>query len=107
MNLIEKIEEYLEEAKTDHIVPGINKSYFSQKDTINKMIEFVDEGSKMGGKVWFGKLGRKDIYAIAFYSYDLGVEAKIKSFKSQSEAKEAFDKIKNNISYDDILKLLR
>lgn len=51
MNLIEKIEEYLDEAKTDHIVPGINKSYFSQKDAINKMIEFVDEGSKMGGKV--------------------------------------------------------
>ena len=107
MNLVEKIEEYLKEAKTDHIVPGINKSYFSQKDTINKMIEFVDEGSKMGGKVWFGKLGRKDIYAIAFYSYDLGAEAKITSFKSKEEAQNVFDKIKNGISYDEIAKFLK
>ena len=107
MNLIDKIDEYLEEAKTDHIVPGINKSYFSQKDTINKMIEFVDEGSKMGGKVWLGKLGRKDIYAIAFYSYDLGVEAKITSFKSKEEAQNVFDKIKNGISYDEIIKFLK
>ena len=107
MNLIEKIEEYLDEAKTDHIVPGINKSYFSQKDAINKMIEFVDEGSKMGGKVWFGKLGRKDIYAIAFYSYDLGAEAKVKTFKSKDDAKNAFDKIKNGISYDEILKIFK
>ena len=51
MEVVDKIKKFLSEAPNDHIVPGINKSYFSQKDTINKMIEFVDEGSKMGGKV--------------------------------------------------------
>lgn len=107
MNLVDKIESYLSEAPNDHIVPGVAKTYFSKNETISKNIDFVDEGSKMWAKVWLGKLGKKDVYAVAFHSSDLGVEAKIKSFKSQSEAKEAFDKIKNNISYDDILKLLR
>lgn len=104
MKLIEKINEYLEEATQDYIVPGINKSYFSKNDTTNKMIEFIDEGSKMDGKVWLGKLSKKDVYGVAFYSGDLGTEAKVKSFKNKEEAKGIFDKIKNGISYDEILK---
>jgi hypothetical protein len=71
------------------------------------VIDFVDEGSKMGAKVWLGKLGKKDVYAVAFYSGDLGTEAKVKTFKSKDEAKSIFDKIKDNISYDDILKMMR
>ena len=107
MNLVDKIENYLSEAPNDHIVPGVAKTYFSKNETISKNIDFVDEGSKMWAKVWLGKLGKKDMYAVAFHSYDLGTEAKIKSFKSKDDAKNAFDKIKNGISYDEILKIFK
>jgi hypothetical protein len=33
MKLIEKIDEYLGEALQNHVVPGLNKAYFSKDDT--------------------------------------------------------------------------
>lgn len=107
MDLIERIEKFLNEGKVNHVVPGLIKSYFSKDDTISKVIEFIDEDEKLGGQFWFGKLSKKDVYVLAFYSFDLGTQAKTKTFSNKEDGMKVYDSIKQNMKYDDILKLFK
>lgn len=102
--------EFLTESKKipGHVVPGVNKTYFVKDETESKLLTFTDEGAKSSGQVWLGRIRRKDEkWAIAFYSGDLGTEAKLKSFDTKEAAKAEYDKIKDNIEYGDILKILK
>ncbi len=90
-----------------HIIPGIIKSYLNKDTVEKKYLEFNDNGENYSGSVWVGKINKTDKWALAFYSYDLGIEAKLKTYLDEVSAKNAYNQIKNNIEYDDILKFFK
>lgn len=99
--------EFLVESKKvpGHVVPGVNKSYFVKDETESKLFDFTASGAKTSGQVWPGRTRSKnEKWAIAFYSDDFGTEAKLKSFDTKEAAKAEYDKIKDNIEYDNVLK---
>lgn len=90
-----------------HIIPGIIKSYLNKDTVEKKYLEFNDNGENYSGSVWVGKINKTNKWALAFYSYDLGIEAKLKTYLDEVSAKNAYNQIKNNIEYDDILKFFK
>jgi hypothetical protein len=102
--------EYLTEAKKwpEHVVPGVNKTYFVKGETESRLLTFKDMGSDSSGRVWLGRIRQKnEKWAIAFYSTDLGADARLKSFDTKEAAKAEYDKLKDGIKYNDIFKIFK
>lgn len=99
--------EYLNEAKILKLPNDINKSYLLKNTIKHKEFNFTDEGDLMSGNVWIGQLPKSTKYGIVFASFDMGIQSKTKGFSTEQEANDVFDKFKDKISYDDILKLMK